>query len=341
MRYYMTLEVIRGLFAIWVLVIHLNRMVTQTTVNTFGTWIDFGASGVDYFFVLSGFLMYFIHRKDIGFPKKAKFYYLKRVGRIYPMFWIALALSVSLLPFSSSLTIPPLIDVIKHVLLITPHIDDQGHGRVLGVAWTLELEVIFYLAFGLLLLIKSSLWRKILFLSGLAISIFAPYYLLFYAGILTGYLASRNEKPIVSSWLFPITLIAIFFIEDASFPQFLEKILFGINFSIMILALVSTERKYSDSIAKIPEILLLNGKYSYSIYLLHIPIALVLFTILKTIGVHEMIPGWLTVILLSSATWGVTMLAGAFIEMPMNNWVQKRIKSMHQKENNTSRLKHA
>jgi hypothetical protein len=50
-----------------------------------------GHAGVDVFFVLSGFIITLVHHGDIGRPRVCLDYVWKRCTRIFPMYWIALA----------------------------------------------------------------------------------------------------------------------------------------------------------------------------------------------------------------------------------------------------------
>src|SRR5260221_9879970 len=56
----------------------------------FGPVFDFGFAGVDFFFVLSGFIMMHIHAADIGQPRALRAYLWKRFTRIYPAYWAVL-----------------------------------------------------------------------------------------------------------------------------------------------------------------------------------------------------------------------------------------------------------
>ena len=50
----------------------------------------FGHAGVDFFFVLSGFIIYYIHQGEIGQQRFLPAYLYKRFARIYPTYWIVL-----------------------------------------------------------------------------------------------------------------------------------------------------------------------------------------------------------------------------------------------------------
>ncbi|NBQ54213.1 MAG: acyltransferase, partial [Proteobacteria bacterium] len=53
--------------------------------------------GVDFFFVLSGFIILHAHMDDIGRPARLGRYLWRRAVRVYPIYWICLTLSVGAL----------------------------------------------------------------------------------------------------------------------------------------------------------------------------------------------------------------------------------------------------
>src|SRR4028119_854653 len=83
------LQVYRGIAAVLVVMVHLNIMsVNRLNQVTFFNLFQGGSSGVDYFFVLSGLIMVYVHRSAIGKKDKLKSFLVKRGVRIYPIYWI-------------------------------------------------------------------------------------------------------------------------------------------------------------------------------------------------------------------------------------------------------------
>jgi len=87
------LQVYRGLAALMVVLLHAQDIINRNIelhkdsllkIFTFG-WI-----GVDFFFVLSGFIIFYVHQSDIGQVKKFKQFIIKRLLRIYLIYWIVL-----------------------------------------------------------------------------------------------------------------------------------------------------------------------------------------------------------------------------------------------------------
>src|SRR4028118_2377207 len=83
------LQVYRGIAAVLVVMFHLTDMSAQRLNQvTFFNLFEAGWSGVDYFFVLSGFIMVYVHRSAIGKKDQLKSFLVKRAVRIYPIYWI-------------------------------------------------------------------------------------------------------------------------------------------------------------------------------------------------------------------------------------------------------------
>ncbi|WP_367116260.1 acyltransferase family protein [uncultured Lamprocystis sp.] len=104
----------------------------------------FGFSGVHLFFVLSGFIIFTVHFSDIDKPRRALSYIRKRFIRIYPTYWVTLAILSSWFLFRDTITMK---DVYQNIgLLVMPPI------FINPVCWTLSFEILFYILFLFLIL---------------------------------------------------------------------------------------------------------------------------------------------------------------------------------------------
>jgi exopolysaccharide production protein ExoZ len=86
-----TLQAGRAFAALAVVLFHLNIYAFGTKPHMGGelsSLFNMGYAGVEFFFVLSGFLMMHVHHADLGRPEKLAAYARKRAVRIYPMYWI-------------------------------------------------------------------------------------------------------------------------------------------------------------------------------------------------------------------------------------------------------------
>ncbi|RBP77900.1 peptidoglycan/LPS O-acetylase OafA/YrhL [Rhodobacter sp. 140A] len=113
----------------------------------------YGAVGVDVFFAISGFIIYFVTQND------RRLFFLKRVIRIVPLYWLAtfaiaaVALIKPNLLNNAAFGVSHLIES----LLFIPHFTDaQGLRPLLALGWTLNYEMMFYLLFALAMTISHA-----------------------------------------------------------------------------------------------------------------------------------------------------------------------------------------
>ncbi len=122
-------------------------------------WV--GAGGVDLFFVLSGFLIAHTNRGNLGRPAALPGYLFRRLWRIYPTYWVVLGLAVVYYRLLDPRRVTagfaaPATAVYQFLLLPIPA-DLAARAQLLSVAWTLSFEVLFYLVFGLTVLLPRRL----------------------------------------------------------------------------------------------------------------------------------------------------------------------------------------
>ncbi|MDX2099582.1 MAG: acyltransferase [Leptolyngbyaceae cyanobacterium bins.59] len=282
------IQVFRGVAAVLVLLCHGDLIFQQNLNQEFLYKIfDFGGSGVDFFFVLSGFIIFYIHQSDINNPSRLGTFFTKRFVRIYPIYWVILTtkLLLSFLTFSADANQQNAIEVIKAYLLL-PQDRQILSDSFLGVSWTLTSEVFFYFMFSLLIGMRPKISRPIItiwlvgsffkFMGLLPIPendpflqmLFGERNLEFLMGCLAAFLLSRhkigNGMLLLSIGTFFYTLSAI----NVYYKVFSlsDVITFGIPSMILVLGAVAFEnRKNLD----FPHALLLIGDASYSIYLTH------------------------------------------------------------------------
>ncbi len=95
---------------------------------------DFGWFGVALFFLISGFII-----SDRARVESARDFIVRRIFRIYPMLMIAVPLSCALIATKDQLTARNvLLNLTLANYLVVPQV------VLLGVAWTLAIEVMFY-----------------------------------------------------------------------------------------------------------------------------------------------------------------------------------------------------
>jgi exopolysaccharide production protein ExoZ len=280
------LQVFRGLASLLVVLAHGSLIFKEVLNRDFLFNIfDFGGSGVDFFFVLSGFIISYVHRQDIGHPSRIKGFLLKRFVRIYPIYWFVLTLKLLSTSSPVNNNHHGFWEVIKAYLLF-PQDRILLSSSFLGVSWTLSYEIFFYLAFSLLICLKPrfyipmiAVWLSAILLNFLGILhlpldgvvlqfLFSILHLEFAMGFLAAYLVSKyrfsHSSYLLYFGLFIYTLSAI-----NTFYHLLPisyAIAYGIPSAIIILGGASLEM--SKAVIT-PQFLLLLGNASYSIYLIH------------------------------------------------------------------------
>ncbi|BBD99719.1 acyltransferase [Sphingobium amiense] len=152
-----SLEAGRFFAALGVVLFHYTALVEDFThVTVLANIFRPGHVGVPYFFVLSGFIMYHVHRRDMGRANAVRYFAVRRAIRLFPMFWgISLVMLIGFLMVPSlAVNRPPSMQGIVFDLLLLPHKD-----AILAISWTLRHEVVFYLFFSLMLLFGNrALW---------------------------------------------------------------------------------------------------------------------------------------------------------------------------------------
>ncbi len=121
---------------------------------------EYGFSGADVFFVLSGVIMWETTQGKQG-PLAAASFFGRRVTRIYGGYWPVLALCLLVQTEARS---SPNWDRVGSFLLLNPN----HWQHFIPQAWSLSFELYFYVLFALLVLARPA-WRRGLVLSAVAV----------------------------------------------------------------------------------------------------------------------------------------------------------------------------
>lgn len=154
-----SIQVLRAVAALAVVLFHFSVSVQQDFHLTAQPFFPAGATGVDIFFVISGFIMaYTTNKPDQHSPGQ---FIAKRLARIAPLYWVltlsifALALAAPNLLRSASATPEELL----RSLFFIPYARPDGMVEpVLFLGWTLNYEMFFYTVFAIALIV-SGRWR--------------------------------------------------------------------------------------------------------------------------------------------------------------------------------------
>lgn len=156
------LQVFRGLAALAV-VAHHTALSTDAFVAAMPAALSrvfgLGAFGVDFFFVLSGFIIMHAHLHEAGRPERMGAYLFKRLTQIFPAYWpigLALVGLYAALPTLSASGGREFSYVSS--LLLLP----ADRPPALSVAWTLVHELMFYAVFLLWFVSRRVFWAGLL-----------------------------------------------------------------------------------------------------------------------------------------------------------------------------------
>ncbi|MEU4652868.1 acyltransferase [Streptomyces sp. NPDC023723] len=149
---------------------------------TLHTLFSYGCLGVQVFFVISGFVICMS-----GWGRTLTAYFASRVSRLMPAYWVAVLLvtAVFALPVVAYDAVSPSDALVNLTLMQQP----LGADRVLGVCWTLWVEIRFYALFALCVVLPGANRRRVLLFSG--------------GWLLAAVLAQASQEPLLDLLLMP------------------------------------------------------------------------------------------------------------------------------------------
>lgn len=285
----LSIQALRAIAAAMVVVFHsFNYLHARNLIPEIPGIIKTGRAGVDIFFVISGFIMVWISGNKFGKPGAQKDFIIKRIIRVAPIYWAYTLLMAALM-----LTLPHLVSQGKTVsithlaasLLFIPWENNIGYVKpVLGVGWTLNYEMYFYVLFGALLFLREKYFLPLLtalLLLGIGVRyltesqpaaldvITSPLILEFLAGCTIAIFYKRNPR--IPSAILVIMLIGgvcalltTGLIEIKGVPRIFK---WGIPCSLIVASAVLLEKNQALQPFRILTTL---GNSSYSLYLSHI-----------------------------------------------------------------------
>jgi exopolysaccharide production protein ExoZ len=279
------------------------RAVAASLVVMFHTQVMFGSRGgpipfhgiftgagrgVDLFFVLSGFIVTYTHAADWGKPDRVWHYLFNRLSRIYPAVWVMtiVTTALALAGLGGAFTaheLSPWSFIVTAFLL-------PFNVALVGVIWSLKVEIFFYFAFALVI-VRPRLGWCFIAVWQIAVVVFGllgvqnnhlwftfafyvqPMCLEFCMGMACAtFFMSREDWRFVS----PVILWASLFIGTAAFAtavfqgqpelDFKNVLIFGTSSALIITSLIILE---SLGRVRIPGWLVRVGDSSYCIYLAH------------------------------------------------------------------------
>ncbi|MGK4282331.1 acyltransferase family protein [Citrobacter freundii] len=293
-----SIQYMRGLASIFVVFYHakwyLNEIYSQRDLGFL--LFNYGAFGVDLFFIISGFIICLSTEK---LEKHATFnFFIRRFFRIYPLLMICVTIYFLTIRSGSSYSL--------YLKSLIPMHSDYSAGspfygfNLLDTAWTITYEIAFYAVFGLAIYFnkKYRVYTSLIFIIVIFISasyyfngyistdayikqgnvkqnnalalFYSPMFLDFTYGIII-YVIYKNIyfKSVLFNRLTPCIVLLLFSLIASQISLFYGHgpLKWGLVSALIILALVMYEKNNGIKKYKSLEYL---GDISYSLYIVHL-----------------------------------------------------------------------
>ena len=285
----------------WIGMQQFHRMSPAFDANTVISYLTFpiawGSAGVPIFFVISG---YCIHRAmarkliaDPSTPLDAGNFLLRRFARIYPMLLAALLLTLALDTLSSTfIPVSHKINPFDLRAFMVNLFSLQGiAGKTFGsngALWTLSIEVQFYLVYPFLIALRRRIgMRGVLVSVGIVnvlsavllerhqIVVFTSYW---FAWAIGAWIAEAKARHITARPRMGLIAAGIALAGCAAFSvaQYAAFQFWAIAFAVYLFAALDKPLRDNFAIRSLSWI----GEFSFSLYVVHLPIFVLLGSVL-------------------------------------------------------------
>ncbi|MFO0987444.1 MAG: acyltransferase [Alphaproteobacteria bacterium] len=147
---------LRFFAAMVVVVFHYNPDKFATLPGVFQSWLETGYEAVTFFFVLSGFILYYVYAES-GFSQRGSVrrFLVARLGRLAPAYFLALAIALPIyIEESLRESDRTGAELVVHVALVLTAMQSWWPDAALAwnpPSWSMSVEWFFYLTFPLTL----------------------------------------------------------------------------------------------------------------------------------------------------------------------------------------------
>ena len=323
------LQYLRAIAVLLVVIGHLHQAGMRLLgTDMLGPVGYLGYAGVDVFFVISGFIIHTLYHTA---TRPSPGYALKRLNRIFPLYWLFTGLSVlGYLILGESLTRD--LDDMDWLASLT--LLPTGQPPLLLVGWTLTHELYFYVVYGLVLFLPprwrqlvAALWAvlTVLAMTGVVDTgspwsalVLSGFNLQFLAGIV---LAEVREQLPRTRWPALVTLaigtcLALAWTFRHGLDGLADADFRVAAFSVMAVGLVWAVLAWQPHW---PKLLASIGDWSYAIYLGHLLVIGVIARVLAGILPHGLVG---TLVLFATgmvASTALGLIVYRFVETPLLN----------------------
>ncbi len=347
-------QALRGVAALIVVAAHFSGpdgFESRVFGSEWTSWSNLPANtGVDLFFVISGFIMVITTWQSFDAPGSARRFLWRRVTRIYPLYWVAttaILLMLVLGPDSGRLEGSGRPDVLASYLLLP----QEGRYPVL-VAWSLVHEMYFYLLFTASLMlprrwfggvmavwtgftlalhvaVETDLWDAQSLGTNPFIALMAsPINLEFVLGVAVGYAVIRGwvfrPREVLALGVLAAVLVLAHLAWSgwSDFPSPTYRVWGpGVVAALLVYGAVGVEVKGEGTFPVFAQRL---GDWSYSLYLVHVPLLSLMSAVLVRLWSPGLFEHVASLFLVPAVVVFCAYLTHALVERPLQNYFRRR-----------------
>ena len=316
-----SIQLLRGIAALYVFLFHINNVFYAGSTSGAGYIFSKGYTGVDIFFVISGFVISLSISKAKSSKDLFKFL-IDRLIRIYPTYWF---IASAFLLFGACHASYDPSYIIKSYLLI------PSYELLCTIqSWTLCYELYFYLLASLLIISKKFRFLFIALGACSILSVIMPYlsldllpersfYGVHFMEFALGMIAFRyHHKFSAKAGLLLIVaalLIHVFPFQEGQLYRLLQ---IAIPSFFIIIGVTAIEAKRNITI---PRILLLTGNSSYVLYLINTGLCYILLEFMPLFSGYKL-P---VLFIFAALTTGLSIVLHYYLEAPLIRFLKLRL----------------
>ncbi len=348
------LDGLRGIAAIAVMLTHYSMYTNKEMVG----WVQSAYLAVDFFFVLSGFVVAHAYEKSLLSGKSFGWFMTRRLIRLYPLYWFGLTLSLVTLGAKYLLEQSgpdsfPVSYIFSIFLLPTPHAFIAPYDKIFlnyrnifpldGPAWSLSLEIGVNIIYALICRKLTMSWLAVFVaLSGFVLARAMHHYYdsnlgwdwhtyaggwtrvvwSFFGGILLYRLFRLKPRMNMPGWIAIILAAILMSIFARPFTPGWEYGLVNCLITFPLLVWIGAKVKVGE-IGRI--VCAWLGRISYALYIIHMPLLPILIFVYKygPIDIGTSIP-------LTIAGWAIPSIAVAIVldilyDAPIRAFLTKKL----------------
>lgn len=316
------LQSFRAIAPVLILLLHAAHLFEVNILNM--QYIE-KTGGVDLFFVMSGFLLYYIYSHKFGQSGEASRFLVRRISRIFPLVWI---LSIFFFCLSQFVMWEPYhIERLLPSLFVLP-----TDNHILDTTWSLSHIVFFYIAIALLLWKPQfklpfvttvvNIMILILFFDFLPEEnmVFELIFNLYNFEFLLGCLAAAIVLKYQIRWSLGFLTLGIggyaytWYVIMSGNEYIALEILFGFSAFSLIIGGAGLDQARE---IRIPGVIKVLEQSSYALYLTHFPLLILSVQIYEELELYDVFS--------SSVAFTISVSFITFISIGIHYWIEKPI----------------